>query len=181
MTLPAADLLAPVVAPRAADFRALDRLAVDVADARRRVAALGHADILAQGVRDPLPGAVVTPLREVVPDGALGQQVVREQFPLATGAGLVQEGVEHLPHVGLAWSPARLGGRDQGLDDLPLLVGQVGLVGLSHRGAGGYPRGWTPVPAGILGLETTSRIASNRSGGTSGAGTPSGSADDPTS
>src|SRR5512147_1211228 len=88
MTLPAADLLAPVVAPRAADFRALDRLAVDVADARRRVAALGHADLLAQGVRDPLPGAVVPPPREVVPDGALGQQVVRQQLPLATGACL---------------------------------------------------------------------------------------------
>src|SRR5512143_1809114 len=146
MSLPPVDLLARIIASLPTTLGALDRLAVDIRDPRRRLASLGHAQLLPQGVGDPLPGAIVAPLREVVPDGALGQQVVRQQLPLATGAGLVQEGVEHLPHVGLAWSPARLGGRDQGLDDLPLLVGQVGLVGLAHRGAGGYPRGWTPVP-----------------------------------
>lgn len=73
---------------------------------------------------------------EVVPDGALGEQVVREQLPLAAGAGLVQEGVEHLPHVDRAGPPAGLGGRDEGLDVLPLGVGQVGPIGLTHRRMG---------------------------------------------
>ena len=137
MTLPPADQLAPVEAPRPADLGPLDRLAVDVADLRRRLPPLGLAGLRTQGIDDPLPGAVVAPLLEVVPDGALGQQVVRQQLPLAAGAGLVEQGVEHLADVGRARPAAGLGRRDQRLDDRPLGVGQVGLGGLSHRVVGG--------------------------------------------
>ena len=90
-------------------------------------------------------------LGEVVIDGALGQEVVREHVPLAARAGLIAEGVEDLAHVDLARPPARLGGRDERLEDLPLSVGQIGRIGLTHRWIGGYAKGWTPVPTGIIG------------------------------
>ncbi len=42
--------------------------------------------------------------------------------PLTAQARLVSQGVENLPHLDLAGPPAGLGGRDQGLEDLPLGV-----------------------------------------------------------
>ena len=63
----------------------------------------------------------------------LAREVVREHVPLAAGAGQVEDGVEDLPHVDLAGPPDVEDG-DQRLDDGPLLVGQVGGVGLTHRG-----------------------------------------------
>src|SRR5437763_17086586 len=98
MTLAPPELLAAVVAPLAADLRALDRLAVDAAGPRRRLPTGRRPDHATQGVGDPLPGAVVTPLPEVVVDGALRRQVVGQHVPLAARAGLVEDGVEDLPH-----------------------------------------------------------------------------------
>lgn len=71
-----------------------DRLAVDRTHPGRRVVARGDTNPLAQGTADPLPGAVAPPLLEIVPDSALGEQVVGKQFPQAAGAGLMQQGVE---------------------------------------------------------------------------------------
>ena len=79
-------------------------------DAGVGVVTAGHADLLAQGVEDLLPGAVGLPLGEVVVDGALGRQVVREHVPLAARAVEVEDGVEHLPHVDLA-GPSHVDGR----------------------------------------------------------------------
>ena len=93
----------------------------------------GGADLPTQGIEDLLPGAVGLPLLEVVVDGALGRQVVREHVPLAARAVEVGDGVEHLAPVDLTGPPGRVDG-DQGLDDRPLLAGQVGGVGLTHRG-----------------------------------------------
>jgi hypothetical protein len=61
---------------------------------------------------------------------------VWEHFPLAAGAVLVEEGVEDLPHVNLAGPSAELGGGDEGLDELPLGIGQIGSVRLTHRRIG---------------------------------------------
>jgi site-specific DNA recombinase len=77
MPLAALDLLVPVVPGRPADLARLDALRVDGGGARRRLPAGGRPDLLAQRIDDPLPGAVVLPGAEVVPDGALGEQVVR--------------------------------------------------------------------------------------------------------
>jgi hypothetical protein len=96
MTLAAPQLLAAVVAPKAADLAALDRLAVDAPGPRRRPPTGRLSHPLTQGVEDALPGAVVPPLLEVVVDGALGRQVVREHVPLAARAGLIEDRVEDL-------------------------------------------------------------------------------------
>src|SRR4051794_21194475 len=81
----------------------------------------GGSDLPTQGVEDRLPGAVGLPLLEVVVHGALGRQVVREHVPLAAGAVEVEDGVEHLPHLDLAWPSRRIDG-DQRLDDDPLII-----------------------------------------------------------
>ena len=107
MPLPPRDLLAPVVAPLAADLGPLDRLAVDAAGARARARRPASPDLPPQGVHDRLPGAVVAPLAEVVVDGALGREVVRQHVPLAAGAVDVEDGVEDLaacrPHGACRW------------------------------------------------------------------------------
>jgi hypothetical protein len=103
------------------------RLAVDAPGTRAGLPAGGDPDPTPQGVVDPLLGAVVPPLGEVVVDGALGRQVVRQHVPLAAGAVEIEQGVEHLPHV-VSPGPADLLDGDQRLDDRPLLVAEVGGV-----------------------------------------------------
>ncbi|MBV8074794.1 MAG: recombinase family protein, partial [Planctomycetaceae bacterium] len=133
VSLPPGDLLAPVGAPLVGDLGRLDGLAVAAPGAGRRLLPGGDPHLPTQGVEDLLPGAVGLPLGEVVGNGALGRQVVGEQIPLAAAAVEVEDGVEHLPHVDRA-GPADGVDGDQGRDDFPLLVGQVGGVGLTHRG-----------------------------------------------
>src|SRR5262249_17385732 len=106
-----------------------DRLAVDAAGAGGRLALLLAADLLAQHVVNLLQGAVVPPLVEVAPDGALGREVLGQVAPLAAGPHDVEDGVEHVAHRGRA-GPAAGVHKDQGLGQGPLLVGQVARVSL---------------------------------------------------
>jgi hypothetical protein len=64
MPLSTAELLASVVAPFTAEFGSLDRLAIDTPGARRRISPGLHPHLLAKGVEDHLPGAVIPPLGE---------------------------------------------------------------------------------------------------------------------
>src|SRR5262249_22271593 len=130
--LAAADLLAAVVAALAPHLGGLDTLAVDVGHPRRLVPAGLAADLAAEGIDDPLPGAVLLPGLQVVEGGALGGQVVRQHVPLAAGAGLVQQRVDDLAEVHRAGPAAGPGGGQQGLEKGPLVVGQVRGVGLPH-------------------------------------------------
>ena len=131
MPLHAADLLAPVVAPLAADLGPLDRLAVDARGPRLGLMPGGLADLTPQGVHHVLPGAVVAPLGEVVVDGALGREVVRQHVPLAARTVDVEDGVEDLSHVHLPRPSGEIDG-DERLDQGPLVVTEVGRVGLAH-------------------------------------------------
>jgi len=56
------------------------------------------ADLGAQCLHHLLPRAIVSPLRKVVIDGALGQQIVGQHVPLATRAVEVQDGVDDAAH-----------------------------------------------------------------------------------
>ena len=86
----------------------------------------------AEQVVDGVEGAVVPPLVEVPPDGALGREVLGQVAPLAAGAQDVEDGIDDVPQVGLAGPPAGVDG-DVRLDQRPLLVGHVAGVGLrSH-------------------------------------------------
>src|SRR5271163_965472 len=123
MTLTSLDLLAPIVADRPAHLGALDRLGVEAGGAGGCLPACLRADVFPERVNDFLPGAVFLPSNEVIPAGALGDQIVRQIVPLTARAGLIHQRVDHLAQVHLAWSTARLGCRKKILDQLPLLVG----------------------------------------------------------
>ena len=127
--LPARDPLAHVVAPRLAPLGGVDALAVD--DRRRGalLAAVGVPQPGAEHVEDLRPGAVEPPPAVVEVDGAPGGQVVGHHPPGDAAADQVEDAVEDLAEVDVAGPAAGLGLGQQGLDELPLLVGQVGGVG----------------------------------------------------
>src|SRR4051794_40207805 len=97
MTLAALDLLAPVVALLSPPLGGLDALRIDAGGAGGRFASLLLPHLGAQGIDDLLPSAVRVPGSEVIPDRALGQQVMRQVAPLHARPRLVQTRVDHLP------------------------------------------------------------------------------------
>ena len=86
----------------------------------------------AEQVVDRVEGAVVPPLVEVAPDGALGREVLGQVTPLAAGAEDVEDGIDDVAQVGLAGPSAGIDGHVR-FDQAPLGVGEVAGVGLcSH-------------------------------------------------
>src|SRR5271155_479893 len=136
MTLAALDLLATVVAHRPTDLAALDGLGVDTGGTGRFLATGFLADASPQCVQDRLPGAVTLPAFEVIVGRASRAEVVRQVVPLAARAALVEQGVDDLAEIDLPRSPAGLGGRQDGLNQVPLGVRQVRGIGFAH--------GWGP-------------------------------------
>src|SRR5262249_46515177 len=111
----------------------VDRLAVDARRGAGVVGLLRRADLRAEQVVDPVQGAVPAPLVEVPPDGALGGQVAGQVAPLAAGAEDVEDGMDDVPQVGRAGPAAGSGGREEWLDQGPLVVGDVtGVMVRSH-------------------------------------------------
>src|SRR5579884_1355602 len=132
MTLAAIDLLVAIVAGGPADLGGLDALGVDAGRTGRFLPSGLGADLAAQGVENPLPGAVLLPGGEVIPDRALGQQIMWQHVPLHPCTVLVEQRVEHLAHVGRARPASMLGRWDQRLQQGPLGVSHIGLVALPH-------------------------------------------------
>src|SRR3954469_23532342 len=122
MAFASLDLPAAVVADRTAHLGALDRLGVDAGSTGRFLPARLLANLGPQGVEELLPGAVVLPTDEVIPDGALGAKVVRQIVPLTAGAILIQQRVDHLTQIDLTRPASPLGRRKQVPEEAPLLV-----------------------------------------------------------
>jgi hypothetical protein len=83
----------------------------------------------------PGPCPVITPLRKVVIDRALGQQILRQHVPLTPAPVPRENGVENFPHVNLPWVPSawpRLRRRDQRCHDGPLFVRAIRRVFLTR-------------------------------------------------
>src|SRR5438067_1335105 len=99
----------PVVPVRGTELGPLDRLTIDDRDGRLGVLPGGPPDLLPQRVVDPVPGAVGLPRPEVVEHDPVRRQVVRQGPPHAPVAGLVQDGVDHLPAGVPGRTAARLG------------------------------------------------------------------------
>ena len=78
-----------------------------------------------QGIDEFLPGAIFTPGFEVIPDGALGEQIMGQIVPLDASTILVEQRVDHLPQIDRTRTASGLSGRQQRLDDFPLLVRQI--------------------------------------------------------
>ena len=148
VTLAALDLLAAVESLDPTDLGGLDRLAVQ-AGRRGLGVVLGRlADRPMQGVVDPLDGAVGSPLAEVAVDGPRRGEIVGQEIPGASGAEVIEDGVEDLSHVGSAGPSAAGRGREQGPEDVPLGVGEVGVVGGAGLGGGTTRRPWGGLGAG---------------------------------
>src|SRR5262245_28396256 len=123
----------PVVPLGAAAVGRLDRLAVHPAGFRRGRGAGVEADLRPQRVVELLPVALDPPGAEAAVDGLPGREVARQHAPGASGAEVVEDGVEHLAGVGggaAAVGAAGLGAGQQRLGQFPLLVRQVGRVSL---------------------------------------------------
>src|SRR5262249_40632016 len=106
----------------------LDRLAVDAGDAGIGVAARRPAHPPPQGGEEPIPGTILLPGLEVVVDGLPGREVIGQGPPRTALAGEVEDGIDHLAHVGFARPAAGSGRRNPRLQDGPLLVRQIRRV-----------------------------------------------------
>ncbi len=109
------------------------RLTVDDGRAGSRLASLLHPRLFPQRRVDALPGAIVAPRAKIAPDRRPRRKVMWQSPPLASRAVQIQDGIDHLAHVGRARMPAWLSRRDQGVQDGPLLVGQITQVALSSH------------------------------------------------
>ena len=121
-----------VEAPVAADLGGLDGLAVDAAGAWGRVASLGQAHRLAQGVVHPPPGPALGPRVPVVVHRLVDPVLLGQHPPLATRPVAVEDAVEDHTHIDRAGA-ALVRPRDQRFQDGPLLVGQVGRIDWLHE------------------------------------------------
>src|SRR5262245_56750843 len=100
MPLAPFDFLAPVVAAFfASDLRGLHGLTIDTRRARGGLSPRLPAHPLSQSSQYLGPGPVLAPLREIVIDAALGQQVLRQHLPLAATTVQIQERIEYLTHL----------------------------------------------------------------------------------
>src|SRR5262249_17340709 len=122
--------LVGVLAPWPTLLGRLDTLAVNDRHAGAGLPTGLAADLVAQGIVEPLPGAVVAPLAEVVVAGTPGGKVLGHHPPGAAAPDDVQDAVKDLPQVHRAGSPAGLGRREQPLELLPLVAGEIGGVAL---------------------------------------------------
>jgi hypothetical protein len=74
-------------------------------------------------------------------------EVVGQEVPGTSGAEVVENGVEDLSHVSGA-GPSAAGRRwEQGSEDVPLGVGEVGIVGGARLGGGGARGPWSGLGA----------------------------------
>src|SRR5271157_506640 len=117
MMLPTGDPLGTVVTMLATPFGRLDGLAIDTAGAGGWRPTGSPPDSTSEGVIDGLPGSVSFPRRKVVVDGP--------PSPDTAIAVAVEDGINHGPHLGLAWPSTGAGGRQEGLQDSALLACQI--------------------------------------------------------
>ncbi len=133
MSLSALHLLAAVVSSLLSSHaRAPERPVIHHAGARTRIPSDAHAQTLAQGGVQPLPGTVEAPGPEVVVDGLPGRKLVGQQAPGTSATQHVEDGVEDLPQGMDSRAAGSLRDGEVRLYAGPLGVGKVGLVCSSH-------------------------------------------------
>jgi len=92
------------------------------------------ADLGTQGIQHLWPRASVSPWRKVFLDGALGEQIVWQPVPLATGAVEGQESGEDCAHVHRSRSPAGLRWGKKRRQDMPWIIGEVSQIWFASWG-----------------------------------------------
>jgi hypothetical protein len=113
-------------------FGGLHRLTIQPHHARMRVASrlLAHSD--REGIDNSLPDSALAQVTEIVIDGFVRRQIMRQGFPATTVAGAIKNRVEQFPARMDDFRSARIWSlRQQRFDLLPLFVGQITGVGFS--------------------------------------------------
>jgi len=133
MAFPAGDLLPSVLPAVPSLFHSFDGLTVDAARTGSGIASFGLVHLGPQGLVDAFQGAILPPPTEIVVNGSPRGEVVGQHPPGTAAAQHIQEGIDDRPQVDGAGSASRFGGRQQGLQQGPLLVLQIGRVVLSFH------------------------------------------------
>jgi hypothetical protein len=110
----------------------LDRLAIHDGRAGLRVPLEAHTHALAQGGVHPFPRSIQAPGAEVMVDGLPRRELVGQQTPGTSATHDVEDCVKKLTQGTYSGPPSGYGGRQVRLYALPLFVGEVGWVSLSH-------------------------------------------------
>ena len=72
--------------------------------------------------------SVFFPIFEMIIDGIFERKIVREKIPLDASSISAQNGVDAFPHVDGNFLSVFSGRRQQGADQVPLVVAQIGFV-----------------------------------------------------
>lgn len=110
----------------------LHRLGIHYARTRLRISPEAYSQTMAQGSVQPLPSTVDAPNSEVVMDSLPGRKLVRQQAPGTSATDDVEDGVEDLAQGVTPGPPGFSWSRQVRLYALPLGIGEVGWVCLSH-------------------------------------------------
>ena len=138
------DAFGTIVASDAADAGGSNRLAVDNASTRLRVAPDTHAELLAEDSVQVLPRAIQTPQPEVVIRGLPGWELVREQPPGTAAPHDVEDGIQDLADRVEPGSAQKFRWWKKGVKASKFSVRQVGQVGSP----------WSQTPAILPGKPT---------------------------
>src|SRR5215510_13322551 len=133
------DFLAAVIPSLPATLGGFHRLTINTGSTWCRLlrGGLVLSDLLAQRVHHMLPRPIVSPLRKILISGAFRKQVVRQHVPLATSAVEVQDGVDDFTHINFTRASSGLSRWNQWLQNGPLLLCQVRLIGFARCGSHG--------------------------------------------
>src|ERR1700722_1012989 len=131
MPLAAIDFLAGIIAVHASPFGCFHRLAVHTSRARLAFPSDSFPHISSQLIMNPLPVAVLPPNTEIMVSDFPRRQIVRQHPPCSAAAHLIEDSTHDLTPRILGGSTTRLHRRNQRLDAVPLLLGQIGRVRLT--------------------------------------------------
>ncbi len=131
VALAAFDLFGAVKARVPSSIGRFDGLRVDNRGAGLAGVAFEDPEVPAQGIVEPLPGAISSPAPKVVIDEAPRRQIIGDKPPGTAGPQDIQDRVDDLPFGIHFRSATWLGSRDQGCENLPFGIIEVGWVGFS--------------------------------------------------
>lgn len=128
VTLASHNLLARIVAPRAATLGGIGALTNDHPGAGASLAPLNLAGSHHQQVVDRMPQATVAQGAEIALNRRDRREIPGQHPPLATICCHIMDRVHNLAQAGAARSAARLRGRQQRLDQCPLSTAQIAWI-----------------------------------------------------